>query len=132
MEGSETKDSKKFVMVVDDNELYLKLVTKAAAKYPDIKLETAFGPEEALAKLRSGTKPDHIIFDVTMAGMNGLDLIELIQKEKLAPEARLSVLSNTNEKEYIQRAKGLGIAAEDYQIKASRLPDDIFKDLIKT
>ena len=131
MEVSDNIDNKKHVMVVDDNELYLKLVSKAVQKYPSIQLETVFGPQDALIKLRNGAEPDHIIFDVTMAGINGLDLIEMIKKENLAPNAKMSVLSNTNEEEYIERAKSLGIAAEDYQIKASRLPDDIFKDLAK-
>lgn len=119
------------VMVVDDNELYLKLVKKSAEKYPSIDLQTVFGPNKALIELRNGAKPDHIIFDITMAGMNGLDLIETIQKENLAPQAEFSVLSNTNEAEYIERAKSLGIDAENYQIKASHLPSDIFEGLIK-
>lgn len=126
----EEKDKKK-IMIVDDNELYLKLVTKAAIKYPSVALEPVFGPKAALTALRGNSKPDCIIFDVTMAEMNGLDLIETIQKEDLAPQARLIILSNTNEKEYIERAKSMGIPENDYQIKASRLPDDIFKELVK-
>lgn len=70
--------------------------------------------EEAMQILRS--KPiDYVILDLIMPVMNGFEVIEAIQKEKI--NVPLLVLSNLGQKEDIEKISALGVT--DYFIKAN-------------
>lgn len=60
----------------------------------------------ALELFRS-LKPDIVITDIRMPGIDGLQLIEIIQRE--APETACLVFSGFNEFEYVKRAIHLGV-----------------------
>ena len=91
--------------------------------------DTAVGGAEALTKMREGAKPDIILLDLVMPAMNGLELLENIRKEKLAPQAMVIVLSNQNQPSDIERAKSLGIVS--YITKASSVPSEIVTEVTK-
>lgn len=80
-------------------------------------------PREALDQLRTGNKPQIIVTDLVMPGIDGFQLLETIRAEQLAPEAIIVVLSNLGEEEDIERAVKLG--ALGYIVKATSTPSEV-------
>jgi len=68
---------------------------------------TAGDGATALAIVRE-RRPDIILTDIRMPGMDGLELIERVMQE--APDTYTIVFSGFNEFEYVKRAIGLGVA----------------------
>jgi len=58
-------------------------------------------------------KPDIIILDFNMPNMNGLDMIEEVQKTK--PDLKFIIMSAHTEPEYLKTAERLGV--EHYLLK---------------
>jgi len=86
-------------------------------------VDASTGAEELLRKLRDGASPAVIVFDIIMPGVDGIEFLEILKKENLAPSATLIVLSNQGQEKEIARAKKLG--ADEYIVKASAIPSEI-------
>jgi len=86
------------------------------------------GGEELLNHLRKEPAPDAILLDVIMPGMDGFQVLETIRKEKLAPNAKVIILSNQGQDTDIEKAKSLGAAG--YIIKASAIPSEVLAETI--
>lgn len=115
------------IFIIDDDRLLLDMY---AVKFKGAghAVELAAGPEEALAKLRAGAKPDAVLCDLVMPGMDGFQVLEAIGKEKLAPGAALIVLSNRGERADLDRAKELG--ANAYIVKARTVPSEVLEQVL--
>ena len=85
--------------------------------------------EKALEKLREGIAPNVVLLDIIMPSMSGFDFLETIQKENLAPNATIIVLSNQGQDEDIKRAMDLG--ADGYIVKASAIPSEVLEKTIE-
>lgn len=112
----------KLVYLIDDDSFLLGMY---ALKFKDcgIPVEAISDAQIALEKLRQGAKPDVILVDIIMPGMNGFEFLEALQKENLAHGVRVIVLSNQGQQEDIDRATKLG--AQGYIIKASAIPSEV-------
>ncbi|HAO65040.1 TPA: hypothetical protein DCQ44_03620 [Candidatus Taylorbacteria bacterium] len=86
---------------------------------------TAANSQDALNKLKDGFKPDILIFDVIMPGMDGIDLLSTVRSQKLAEQAKCLILSNQGETADIERAKKIGI--DGYIVKATSIPSEVVK-----
>lgn len=80
-------------------------------------------PQEALKRLRDGTKPDIILLDVIMPNMTGFELLETVRNENLIEDTTVIILSNQGHDDDIQKANELG--ADGYIIKASAIPSEV-------
>jgi len=116
------------VLIVDDDTFLLDMYS---FKFRDggHEVDVALGSEEALVKLRSGAKPDVVLCDVVMPGMDGFGLLEIIKKEKLAPGAIIIMLSNRGEQADVDRAEKLG--ADSYIVKARSVPSEVLEQVLK-
>jgi len=83
--------------------------------------------EDALAKLRGGLKPDVIVVDLILPGMDGFELLEAINKNKDMIDVPKMVLSNLSKTGDIDRAKSLG--AKKYLVKASTSLDQVIIEI---
>jgi two-component system sensor histidine kinase ChiS len=112
------------VLIVDDDEVLLNMYM---LKFKTAKFDTesALGAETALSKIKSGYKPDVVLFDVVMPKMDGFEFLENIKNKKLLPECLFVVLSNLGQKEDIEKGKKLGI--NDYIVKANFTPSEVVK-----
>lgn len=91
---------------------------------------TAFqGGEPALDALRTDPAPHALLLDIVMPGVDGFEVLEAINKEKLVPGTKVIVLSNQGQETDLERAKSLGAAG--YIIKASAIPSEVFSETIK-
>jgi CheY-like chemotaxis protein len=79
--------------------------------------------DRALERLRDGLKPDVILTDVLMPGMDGFTFLKHIQDETLAKNSKIIVLSNKGEKHDIDQ--GVSLGADGYIIKASMIPSEV-------
>jgi CheY-like chemotaxis protein len=84
---------------------------------------TAAASDDALTKLKEGLKPDVLILDVIMPTMDGIELLQAIKSQNLAPQAKILMLTNQGEPADIDRAKKIGI--DGYIVKATSIPSEV-------
>lgn len=121
-------EGKKYkILIVDDDNF---LIDMYALKFSETNFDvhTALGPDEALGKLREGLAPDILLLDVVMPKMDGFELLEAVNKEKLAPQAAKIILSNRGQQSDIERGKELGAAG--YIVKASATPSEVIMHVL--
>ncbi len=117
----------KEVFIVDDDKFLLDMYT-FKFKERGFEVVQAFGGADALKKLRGGVTPDVILLDIVMPVMDGFDLFKVIKSEKLAPEARVIILSNLGQPADIEKGRELG--ANGYVIKASSTPSEVVEKVM--
>lgn len=123
----ENESLKTKALIVDDDTFLVSLYKKMGEE-TGMDLRTASSGEEALALLIDFV-PDIIALDMSMAGLSGLDTLKQIRAKNLAPNAKVIILSNTNEDDAVVEAKGLGV--EHFIVKASLLPSQVMEELTK-
>lgn len=116
------------VLLVDDDKFLLEMYQKKFDK-SGIKAELSVGSQEALSKLRGGSKYDILVFDIIMPVMDGIELLETVRKEKLAEGSIIVMLTNESQSERIEKAKSLGVAG--YIVKATSIPSEVVEEIIK-
>ena len=120
--------SKCTVMIVDDDKFLLDMYKKKFELY-GAEVEVGVGSEDGLNKLRGGLKPDILILDIIMPGMDGLELLETVRKEKLTPDSTVVMLTNESGHDKIEKAKSLGI--KGYVVKATSVPSEVVEEVLK-
>jgi DNA-binding response OmpR family regulator len=98
------------VLVVDD-ELSLRDTLEYNLKKQGYQVETAADGNAALSKARE-SKPDVIILDIMLPGMDGFEVCRAIRKEMTTP-----ILMLTARDDEIDRVVGLEVGADDYLTK---------------
>jgi CheY-like chemotaxis protein len=116
------------VFIVDDDKFLLGMYSlKFANNGYDV--DTAVGSQAALEKLKSGFKPDVMLFDIVMPYMDGLELLKTVRDQKLAPGAIVIMLTNQSQSSDIERAKELSV--DGYIVKASTIPSEVLHEVEK-
>jgi response regulator RpfG family c-di-GMP phosphodiesterase len=111
MTMSEAGDSRARLLIVDDEPEVRNVLKDFLCEIHDC---TATGSgEEALALLHAGQKFDLIISDITMKGMNGLELVR--HALRLTPETVIIMISGTQTVE--SAVEALRVGAFDYIMK---------------
>lgn len=123
----ETIQQGKKILIVDDDKFLLDMYT-FKFKEKGFEVTQAFGSIDAINKLKGGINPDIILLDVVMPAMDGFEVLGLIKGEKLAPLAKIIVLSNLGQPSDIERGRALG--ASGYVIKASAMPSEVVEKVI--
>lgn len=111
------------LLLADDDAFLLDLYTVkfTSAGYEVVATKDA---EHALTLLREGGVFDGVILDMVMPGMSGLELLQIIKKEKLGGnESKVIMLSNQSEEADETAAQEAG--AIGYIIKAESMPSDV-------
>ena len=117
----------KKIFIVDDDKFLLDMYTfKFKEKGFDV--IQAFGSIDALNKLKGGIVPDIMLLDVVMPTMDGFELLSIIKNEKLAPNAKVLVLSNLGQPTDVEKGRSLG--ANGYVIKASATPSEVVEKVM--
>ena len=89
------------VLVADDHPVVRKGLQICLAKQKNLRLVgEAVDGDEALRKARE-LSPDVVLMDISMPGMNGLAVTEVLRKE--APDMKVLILSVHSNKQYIFR-----------------------------
>lgn len=117
---------KKKILIVDDDNFLLDMY---ALKFSQNNYEvyTAPGAKEALEKIKGGLNPSVILTDIIMPDMDGFEMLELINNEKLSPDSTKIILSNKSEQQDIDRGNELGAAG--YIVKANSTPREVIEQV---
>ena len=118
----------KKVLFVDDDKFLLDMY---ALKFTKVGYEakTADSGELALKLLHDGFLPDIFLVDIIMPGMDGLQFMEQVRKENIAPDAIVVFLTNHGEPDDVNRARKLG--ADGYIVKATTIPSEVLAEVEK-
>ena len=122
MEGEKRK-----ILIVDDDRFLLDMY---ALKFVQNNFEvyTAPGGAEAIEKLQGGLSPDVMLVDVIMPEMDGFEMLEKVNTDKVSPNSTKIILSNKSQQSDIDRGNALGV--EGYIIKASCAPTEVINQVI--
>jgi two-component system, chemotaxis family, chemotaxis protein CheY len=123
MEGEKRK-----ILIVDDDTFLLDMY---ALKFSQNSFEvhTSTGGSQAIEKLQGGLKPDIILLDIIMPGMDGFEMLEKINTDKLSPDSTKIILSNKGQQADIDRGKELGVSG--YIVKANSTPTEVIDQVIE-
>jgi two-component system, NarL family, nitrate/nitrite response regulator NarL len=110
------------VLLADDHPVVRKGLQSCLSRQAHLKVVgEACDGDEALRKVRE-LKPDVVLMDISMPGMNGLAVTEVLRKE--LPKIRVLILSVHNNREYIFRVIKAG--AHGYVSKEAP-PDEVVR-----
>ena len=98
------------VLIVDDEPIVAKVVAQQLRLdgFRDISFET--DPYQALATIRE-FQPDIVLLDISMPGMGGLEVLELIRADKSLDDVEVLILSSSDRK---TKYKAMRMGAVDF------------------
>ena len=105
--------SKYNVLAVDDIPLNLILVQKMLMRF-NFKMRTAANGQAALDAVAQ-QKPDLILLDLMMPGIDGFDVIRRLRENPETADIRIVILSALNSNEDV--VKGYNMGADDFIMK---------------
>ena len=118
--------NKKVLLLVEDNPLLVGLYKTAFEKQG---LEVLFAHNGASGlDLAEKNKPDAILLDILMPGMNGFEFLEKIKKNPATKDIKVIVLTILKKEEAEAKARKLG--AVDYLVKSDLEVGEIVKKVL--
>ena len=122
------ENKQKTILIVDDDTFLLNMYVTKFQK-AGYEVNTARSGAEVLKKLEEGYRPNIMLLDVVLPGMDGIELLKEIQMKKLADRTIFVMFTNQGGGEEIEQAKKLGVS--DYIIKASLVPSEIVSKVLE-
>jgi len=116
--------NKKILIIEDEQSLVDLLVAKLKKEGYDV--EFAYDGEDGYNKI-AGFAPDLILLDIVMPKMDGYEVLEKLNEEKI--EIPVIIISNSGQPVEIEKTKKLG--AVDHLIKTEFNPDDVLAMVTK-
>ena len=114
--------SKTTIMVVDDDEMNLKMAEFVLQKEMDVDIVTAAGGYQCIELLQRDSDIDLILLDIQMPRMDGIKTLEMIRKHDDWKNIPVIFLTASADKETVIKAGKLGV--EGY-IKKPFMPKDL-------
>ena len=90
---------KKKILIVEDELTYMKLLCSQLTE-KGFTIIQASGGKEGLKKATKG-KPDLILLDIRMPGMDGMAMLDLLRKDSLGKKTKVILLTNLEPDEKI-------------------------------
>ena len=117
---------KRKIFIIDDDSFLLDMY---ALKFSQNNFEvfTAVSGVQVIEKLKGGLRPDVMLIDIIMPEMDGFEMLEKINAEKLSPNYVKIILSNKSQQSDIDRCNSLGVAG--YIVKANSTPVEVIKQV---
>jgi excisionase family DNA binding protein len=113
----EPGSGKKRVLIVDDDKEMVNATKRVFLNHGDFEVEAAFDGFAAGQKF-SEFKPDLILLDVKMPGMDGFEVCQRLRKDPAGKDVKIIVVSGALDMDGMERIMKLG--ANDYLTKPFR------------
>ena len=112
---------KKTIVLIEDERAILELL-RAKLQNAGIAVHTA---QDGISGLRliQEIKPDLVLLDMLLPGMNGLHVLEGMKAEGLLPDLPVLIISNSGQP--VELARALELGARDYLIKVNFDPNEV-------
>ena len=109
------------ILVIEDDKFLRELIVRGLKKE---KFEVVFAidGEEGVKKTEE-EKPDLILLDLMLPGIDGFEVLEQIKKNSSIASIPVIILSNLGQKDDIDR--GIELGAVDFLVKAHFTPGEI-------
>ena len=117
---------KKRILIIEDDRLLLQLLGKKLSDDGGFTIIESFEGEEGLKKCRE-EKPDLILLDIIMPGMDGFKVLSILKEDPETSDIPIMILSNLGQKHEVE--KGLKMGAVDFLIKANFTPIEIIQKI---
>ena len=118
---------KKKILIVDDDSFLLDMYALKFSQN-NFEVHTATNGLQAIEKLKDGLKPDVMLVDIIMPEMDGFEMLEKVNADKLSPDSVKVILSNKSQQLDIDRGNSLGVAG--YIVKANSTPLEVINQVI--
>lgn len=115
------------ILIIEDDKFLRQLMSRKLTD-KNFEIEEATDGEEGLRKIRD-IKPDLILLDLILPGIDGFDLLSQIKEDISLAPIPVIILSNLGQREDIE--KGLKLGAVDYLVKAHFTPNEIIDKVEK-
>lgn len=109
------------VLIAEDELLERKAMIKLQIQFPDLKIVAEAENGRKAIELAKTTKPDLLLMDINMPGINGLEAIEEIKA--YLPDAQFIMITAHDSFAYAKQALSAGV--RDYILKPSRKEETI-------
>ena len=116
----------KTILIVEDDTILRDLISQKLKKDNNYEIVEAVDGEEGLRKAKE-EKPDIILLDLILPGIDGFGVLEQIKKDPEIAKIPVVILSNLGQKEEIE--KGMKLGATDFLIKAHFTLSEIVKKI---
>ena len=117
---------KKKILIVDDDNFLLDMYALKFSQN-NFEVHTASNGLQVIEKLKAGLVPDVVLVDIIMPEMDGFEMLEKMNTDKLSPSTVKIILSNKSQQEDIDRGKSLGVAG--YIVKANSTPTEVINQV---
>lgn len=118
----------KKILFIDDDTFLLDMYSLKFSK-AGYEVKVANSTELALKMLRDGYVPDVMLVDIVMPGMDGLELVSTIRKERLALGSVIIMLTNQSASDDVARAQKVNV--DGYIVKATSIPSEVLAEVEK-
>lgn len=113
------------ILIIEDDKFLRELISQKLNK-EGYDVSEAIDGEEGIKKIRD-EKPDLILLDLILPGIDGFEVLSLMKKDSSLSSIPVIILSNLGQKEDVE--KGLKLGAVDYLIKAHFTPGEIIEKI---
>lgn len=113
--------NKKKILIIEDEKFLLEMYQSRFEK-EGYRVSTAIDGQHGL-ELAQKEKPDLIILDIVMPGMDGYEVIKNLKKNSQTRKIIILVFSNLGQQEEINQ--GLKLGADDYIVKTDLTPSEL-------
>lgn len=117
----------KTILIIEDDKFLREMMGKKLEE-EGYSVSMAIDGEEGIKKIQ-GEKPDLILLDLILPGIDGFEVLERMRKDADLAKIPVIILSNLGQKEEVER--GLSLGAVDYLIKAHFTPREIIDKIKK-
>jgi len=115
----------KKILLIEDDKFLRELMNKKLLTMGYDVVCAADG-ESGLVAIKD-SKPDVVLLDLILPGMNGFEVLEKAKKDPETAKVPVVILSNLGQSEDIE--KGLKLGAKDFLVKAHFTPQEIVTKL---
>lgn len=113
------------ILVIEDDKFLRELIARKLRE-ENYEVAEAFDGEEGIKKVKE-ERPDLILLDLILPGIDGFEVLEKIGQDPQISEIPVIILSNLGQRDDIER--GLKLGAIDYLVKAHFTPGEIIEKI---